>query len=73
MFFRRLCDLREDHDLSQKAVAEFLNMQPNVYRRYERGQREIPVWALVKLAEFYRTSTDYIVGLTDDPAPCSRR
>lgn len=73
MFFRRICDLREDHDLSQKAVAEFLNMQPNVYRRYERGQREIPVWALVKLAEFYRTSTDYIVGLTDDPAPCSRR
>jgi len=73
MFFRRICDLREDHDLSQKAVAEFLNMHPNVYRRYERGQREIPVWALIKLAEFYHTSTDYILGLTDDSAPRSLR
>jgi len=73
VYFRRICDLREDHDLTQKAVAEFLNMQPNVYRRYERGQREVPVWALIKLAEYYHTSTDYILGLTEDPTSCSHR
>jgi Predicted transcriptional regulators len=63
-----LYELREDGDLTQKTVAEYLNMQPNVYRRYEKGIREIPVWAVIKLAEYYHTSTDYLFGLTDDPA-----
>jgi transcriptional regulator with XRE-family HTH domain len=62
-----LYELREDGDLTQKAVAEYLNMQPNVYRRYEKGVREIPSWAVIKLAEYYHTTTDYIFGLTEDP------
>ena len=67
MYFKRLADLREDGDMTQKAVAAYLNMQPNVYRRYEKGIREIPVWAVIKLAELYHTSADYILGLSDDP------
>lgn len=67
LYFKRLYELREDGDLTQKAVAEYLNMQPNVYRRYEKGVREIPSWAVIKLAEYYHTTTDYIFGLTEDP------
>ena len=69
MYFRRLADVRNDKDLKQKEVAAVLGMNPVVYSRYEKGQREIPVWALIKLAEFYHTSTDYLLGLTDDPNP----
>ena len=46
-------------------VAEYLNMHLTVYRRYEKGEREIPVWAVIKLAEYYKTTTDYILGLSD--------
>lgn len=66
MYFPRLEDLRSDRDLRQKDVAEYLLMDKEVYRRYEKGLREIPVWALIKLAAFYNTSTDYILGLTND-------
>ena len=45
------------------------NLNREVYRRYEKGLREIPVWALVKLAELYHTSTDYLLGRTDNPSP----
>ena len=69
MYFRRLADVRNDKDLKQKEVAAVLGMNPVVYSRYEKGQREIPVWALIKLAEFYHTSTDYLLGLTDNPSP----
>ena len=72
MYFRRISDLRVDSDLTQRAVADYLNMNWEVYRRYEKGIREIPVWALLKLAELYRTSTDYILGRTDDPSPPRR-
>ena len=65
MFFRRLEDLRSDHDLKIKEVAEYLQTHPNVYSRYEKGEREIPVWAVLKLADLYQTSTDYILGRTD--------
>lgn len=68
MYFRRLADLRIDHDLKQKEVAALLNMDANGYSRYERGDREIPVWALIKLADYYHTSTDYILGRTDNPS-----
>lgn len=68
MEFPRLKDLREDHDRTQQEVAAYLNMHRSVYRRYEAGQREIPAWAAIKLAEYYRVSTDYIFGLTDNPA-----
>jgi len=67
MFFRRIADLRVDHDKTQKDVADYLHMHLQVYRRYEKGIREIPVWAVIQLAEYYKTTTDYILGLTDDP------
>lgn len=66
MFFDRIRDLREDADLTQQAVAEYLHMQRSVYRRYETGQREIPTWAVVELAKLYRVSADYILGLKDE-------
>ena len=68
MHLQRLEDIRSDRDLTQKEVAEILNMRPEVYRRYEKGIREIPVWALIKLADYYETSTDYILGRTDNPS-----
>ena len=48
-------------------IAAYLNMHRNVYWRYEKGEREIPVWAVIKLAEYYGVSTDYLLGLTDEP------
>lgn len=68
MYFRRLADIRVDKDLKQKEVAAILEMSPEVYRRYEKGLREIPVWALIKLADYYQTSTDYLLGRTDNPS-----
>lgn len=68
MYFQRLEDLRVDNDKTQIEIAEYLNLNRNVYWRYEKGKREIPVWALIKLADYYRVSTDYLLGLTDDPA-----
>lgn len=67
MYFRRIADLRVDKDYTQKDIAAVLSVHPEVYRRYEKGIREIPVWAVIKLAQLYQTSTDYILGLTDDP------
>ncbi len=69
VYFRRLRDLREDSDKTQQEIADYLIMRRTVYRRYESGEREIPVWAVVKLAQFYKTSTDYILGLTDYRGP----
>lgn len=69
MYLRRIYDLREDHDLTQKAVAEYLGIQPNVYRRYEKGIRDFPLEILIKLADFYHVSIDYLLGRTDDPMP----
>lgn len=69
MEIRRLRDLREDHDKSQKAIAEYLNMHRSVYRRYESGERETPAWVLDKLADYYHVSTDYLPGRTDRPEP----
>ena len=65
MHFHRIYELREDHDYTKKFVAEYLVMHPEVYRRYEKGIREIPVWAVIKLAELYGVTTDYILGLSD--------
>lgn len=69
MFFQRLEDLRTDCDKTQVEIAKYLNLNRNVYWRYEKGEREIPVWAVIKLAEYYHTSTDYILGRTNDPTP----
>ena len=68
MYFKRLADTRVDKDLKQKEVAAILEMSPEVYRRYEKGLREIPVWAVIKLADYYQTSTDYLLGRTDAPS-----
>lgn len=70
MFFKRIADLRIDNEKTQKEVAVYLHCNRDVYRRYEKGTREIPVWALIQLAHYYRTSTDYILGLTDNPKSC---
>ena len=67
MYFRRLRDLREDSDLTQTEVANFLGIKQTVYSRYERGFQNIPLEYLIKLAEKYKVSTDYILGLTDNP------
>jgi transcriptional regulator with XRE-family HTH domain len=67
LYFKRIYDLREDHDVTQKAVAEYLGIHPNVYRRYEKGARDFPVEIIIKLASYYNVSTDYLLGLTDDP------
>ena len=69
MFFRRLRDLREDHDFRQEDVAEVLGISQTVYSRYERGFQTIPVVHLLKLADFYSVSTDYILGRTDVSVP----
>ena len=60
--YRRVRDLREDHDKTQKQIAELLNMQLTVYQRYERGERELPLWAAIKLADYYNITLDYLVG-----------
>ena len=61
-YVKRMRDLREDHDKTQKEIADILNMQLTVYQRYERGERELPLWAAIKLADYYKVSLDYLVG-----------
>ena len=61
----RLRDLREDSDLKQKELADFLHIKQNTYSQYENGQRQIPIDVLIKLAKYYKVSTDYILGLSD--------
>jgi transcriptional regulator with XRE-family HTH domain len=66
-YYPRLRDLREDHDMSQREVAEFLGMKQPQYNRYERGLRDIPTDILIRLAQLYNTTTDYILGRTNTP------
>lgn len=65
--YRRIRDLREDHDLTQRQVAEYLGMTQPQYFRYERGYRDIPTDVLLALAEYYHVSVDYLLGRTDEP------
>ena len=67
MYFPRLRDLREDADKTQQDIADMLNCQREVYRRYEVGIYELPLWALYRLARYYGVSADYILGLTNLP------
>ena len=67
MHFRRLRDMREDHDLSQMQIAEYLGIQQTVYIRYERGFQTIPLEHLIKLADYYNVSLDYLTGRTGEP------
>ena len=66
MYFKRLYDLRVDHDLTQQQIADHLICHRLIYGKYERGEREIPCSMVIKLAKFYGTTTDYIFGLTDE-------
>ncbi len=64
--YHRIRDLREDNDLKQIDIANYLNCSQVCYSHYELGKRDIPTEVLIKLAKFYKTSTDYILGLTDN-------
>lgn len=67
--YQRIRDLREDKDLVQKQVAAHLGIDQRVYSNYETGKREIPTRFVIALAKYYHTSTDYILGLTNNPTP----
>lgn len=67
MYYVRLKDLRNDRDLMQKQIADLLGIDQRVYSNYETGKREIPTRFLILLADFYKTSTDYILGRTNNP------
>lgn len=71
----RIRDMREDSDLTQKQIADYLLCDQSLYSKYERGDREMPLRLVVKLAEYYHVSVDYIVGLTHvkTPYPQSRK
>ena len=68
-YYKRIRELREDNDLTQRQVAAELDMPQPQYYRYEQGFRDIPTDILIRLADMYNTSTDYILGRTDDSAP----
>lgn len=65
----RIRDLREDSDLKQRQIAEYLLCDQSLYSKYEREERPLPLEAAVKLAEYYHVSVDYLVGLTDEKKP----
>ena len=67
-YIRKIRDLREDHDMTQQQVADYLKTSQTMYARYERGANELPIRHLVSLCELYHVSADYILGLTDSPS-----
>lgn len=69
----RLRDIREDRDIKQETVARYLNIRQSTYSQYETEKRQIPLDALIKLALLFDTSTDYILGLTNNPKPYPRK
>ncbi|MBR0426045.1 MAG: helix-turn-helix transcriptional regulator [Clostridia bacterium] len=64
---KRLRDLREDHDLTQSAIAAYLGTSQTMYARYERGASELPIRHLLRLADYYGVSTDYLLCRSDRP------
>ena len=65
--YKRLRDLREDHDLTLVQVAKMLSCSQRVYSNYERGDIDIPTYILIELSNFYGVSVDYLLGLTENP------
>ena len=65
----RIRDLREDSDLTQQDIADFLHVKQNTYSQYETGRHQIPIDILIQLARYYHTSVDYLLGLTDQRKP----
>ena len=66
MEIRRIRDLRDDHDKTQQEIADILNMHRSVYRRYESGERELPMEVAVRIADYYGVSLDYLAGRSND-------
>lgn len=73
MYFKRLKDTREDKELTQREVAAILNVKQPQYARYESGKNEIPLEYIIKLAQFYNVSIDYLTNLTDESKPYKRK
>ena len=69
----RLRDLREDHDMTQTALAELLHIKQNTYSQYETGQRQLPPDVFIQLASIYQASADCVLDITDDPRPYPRK
>ena len=69
----RIKALREDLDIPQKEIADYLNIKQNTYSQYENGQRQLPIDALKKLSEYFNVSTDYILGITDIKTPYPKK
>ena len=65
--YKRIRDLREDHDLKQQDIAEYLQCSQVCYSHYENGRRDVPTDVLIKLADYYDVSIDYLLGRTDNP------
>ena len=70
--YERMRNLREDKDLKQKDIAKMLNVAQTTYSDYENGKINMPTSILIKLAELYNTSIDYLLGMTDNPRPYER-
>lgn len=66
LYWERIKALREDNDLTQNAIAEYLNIAQNTYSQYENGKREVPINILIKLCRYYHVSSDYILGLSSE-------
>ncbi len=73
LIMSRIRDLREDRDLTQREMAEILNMSQTGYSKYETGENDIPTAILIRMADFFETSVDYLLGLTDEQKPYKRR
>lgn len=71
--YERIRNLREDKDLTQKQIGQLLNMSQTGYNQYEIGKNDIPTKILIELAQFYNTSIDYLLNLTDEKKPYPRR
>lgn len=71
--YGRIRDLRTDRGLTQEAVADYLHVKQNTYSQYEVGTTRFPLEVVVKLAEYFDVSVDYLVELTDDPKPYPRK
>ena len=71
--YQKIRDLREDKDLTHTQIAKILNGSQRIYSNYERGEVDIPTQVLIKLAEFHRTSVDFLLGLTDEKRPYPRK
>ena len=70
--YQRIRDLREDHDLTQREMGEILSCSQRVYSNYERGDIDIPTSVLIKLADYYGVSVDYLLDRTNDPTMSPR-